>query len=309
MQQAHPACGHRAGAESADRLAPGRDTEHESRHGRTAGPRRRYVRAGCRPACARGRARAHGVPGRCADDDDLPFVCVDMPPTLADGSTSRTVHSSALSQLAAVSTLASRPPPVAVLPYRGVLCYFDRPGVTVPQAEVKKQWPDMFSSVDCAAAMSATKAVIFSGCMYQRFDIVKGRVDAGYPRVISHGWDNMPFARVDLAVNWGNGKLYFICGDLYVRFDLYLRRCDANYPRHLSAGRWLEMMRLLDPRLNALSEVDWPILWGHDAAYAFRRDGSLVRYDMSSVCQSNIRLRHWTSASTAYVGEGEAAVD
>ena len=85
------------------------------------------------------------------------------------------------------------------------------------------------------------KLYIFKDSYYWRWNIEVGRVDKGYPKLISNGWPGLP-DNIDAAVYGGysassrNNKLYFFKGAYYYRWDIEKDLLDVGYPKLIRNG-------------------------------------------------------------------------
>jgi hypothetical protein len=101
---------------------------------------------------------------------------------------------------------------------------------------------------DAAINWGNGKIYFFKSGEYLRYDIVKDKVDDGYPRPLSAAtWPHWPVAwnsGINAAVSWGNGKAYFFKGDQYLRYDISADTVDHDYPKPI-AGNWPGLMEAL----------------------------------------------------------------
>jgi hypothetical protein len=103
-------------------------------------------------------------------------------------------------------------------------------------------------------------AYFFKGSKYDRFSIVGGAVDPGYPAGISANWPGLWGSGIDAAVTWPTGKAYFFKGSQYIRVDLSTHTADAGYPRDI-ASNW--------PGLWT-SGINAALVWPNGKAYFFK---------------------------------------
>jgi len=119
------------------------------------------------------------------------------------------------------------------------------------------------------------KAYLIKGDHYVRYDTDTNRVDDGYPKTISAGWNGLAergFGSPDTALDLGTGRVYVFKGGDYARVDNTSNAVDDQRP---IAGNWPGMAEAgfgdgLDAAFN----------WG-SKAYFFK-GGWYLRYDVPS---------------------------
>jgi hypothetical protein len=115
-----------------------------------------------------------------------------------------------------------------------------------------------------------TKAFIFKGKEYTRYDVETDKADAGWPKTIKSGWPTLPFDTIDASVMWTDGKAYFFKGNQYVRYDVVADKMDAGYPKAISG--WNGM---------PFPSVDAIIMWSNGKVFFFK--GTLyARFDIAA---------------------------
>lgn len=143
---------------------------------------------------------------------------------------------------------------------------------------VAANWPgfpaDFAAGLDSGLLWTNGKAYFFRGNQYIRYDLVKDRVDAGYPRPIAGNWPGLWADGINAGAVWPNGKAYFFKGSQYVRYDIKTDRVDAGYPRPI-AGNWPGM-----PGAFAQG-IDEIVVWPTGKAYMFK-GSEYVRYDIKA---------------------------
>lgn len=133
---------------------------------------------------------------------------------------------------------------------------------------------DFAAGLDSGLLWTTGKAYYFRGSQYLRFDIVKDRVDPGYPRPIAGNWPGLWDSGINAGVVWPNGKAYFFKGAMYMRYDIATDRVDPGYPRPI-AGNWPGMPA------DFASGIDEIVMWPNGKAYLFK-GSQYVRYDVAT---------------------------
>lgn len=129
------------------------------------------------------------------------------------------------------------------------------------------------SGLDAALLFDESRAYLFRGDKYVRYNVASGSAEPNYPRLISSAWKGVPFrSGFDAAVNWGNGKAYIFKGSQYLRYDLSEGSMDAGYPRPISSA-WKGM--------SFTGGVDAVVNFGNGKAYFFKGN-KYIRYDVES---------------------------
>lgn len=127
--------------------------------------------------------------------------------------------------------------------------------------------------IDAALLFNESRAYLFRGDRYVRYNAASGCAEPGYPRLIQTAWKGVPFhSGLDAAVNWGNGKAYLFKGSQYLRYDLESGCMEAGYPRPI-ASAWNGM--------TFTSGVDAVLNFGNGKAYFFKGN-QYIRYDIKS---------------------------
>jgi matrix metalloproteinase-14 (membrane-inserted) len=85
-------------------------------------------------------------------------------------------------------------------------------------------------NIDTVVTTSKGVTYAFLGGEYWKLSDTS--VEAGYPRLISHGWPGLP-GNLDAAFTWTNGKTYFFKGSKYWRFT-DAGQMDDGYPKKVS---------------------------------------------------------------------------
>ncbi|WP_456846975.1 hemopexin repeat-containing protein [Cellulomonas sp. P5_C6] len=123
-----------------------------------------------------------------------------------------------------------------------------------------------------------TKAYVFRGSQYVRFDVDAKAADAGYPRAIGAGWSGLTDVGfdtdLDTALDLGTGRVYLFKGDGYVRVDQVSNAVDG--PVRSIGEQW---PGLADA--GFAESLDASVNWGNGKAYFFRGD-SYLRYDIAA---------------------------
>lgn len=107
------------------------------------------------------------------------------------------------------------------------------------EQHIHKAFPGIgFSSVDAALPGLGSregKIYFFSGELYTRFDIKKGKCENGYPSSIKDVW-RIPFSQIDAA--WSHpsikNKYYMSRGNGYIRLTVDKGGFDQGYPAKIS---------------------------------------------------------------------------
>lgn len=105
-------------------------------------------------------------------------------------------------------------------------------------------------SIDAALRHTNGKTYFFRGDKYWRYNDKEDRIDAGYPKEISEGWDGMP-GDIDAAFIWrkwpsDSWKTYFFKGDSYYA---YTGNHGLSEKRSISRG-WAGMSGNIGGVLN-----------------------------------------------------------
>ena len=116
---------------------------------------------------------------------------------------------------------------------------------------------------------TSTKAYIFKGTDYIRYDVQTKKVDAGYPQNIKNVW-KLPFDSVDASVMWTNGKVYFFKGSQYAQYDFLGDIADTGYPQPISD--WEGM---------PFTSIDAVVLWTSGKAFFFQGN-QYAKFDIAS---------------------------
>ena len=123
-----------------------------------------------------------------------------------------------------------------------------------------------------------SKAYILKGSSYLRYDVEADRVDDGYPKEMTAGWNGLSgtgFERdVDTVVDLGNGKAYLFKGAQYLRVDQRTNSVDA--PVRAIADGWPGLAEL-----GFADSIQAAANWGNGKLFLFRGD-AYVRYDVAA---------------------------
>ncbi|MEU1310998.1 hemopexin repeat-containing protein [Streptomyces cinnamoneus] len=83
-----------------------------------------------------------------------------------------------------------------------------------------------------------TRAYLFKGPAYARYDLTADKVDDGYPKQTADYWPGMQEAGfadgLDAAVRYDNDTVYFFKGPDYVRYNITNNSVDPGYPRKIT---------------------------------------------------------------------------
>lgn len=127
------------------------------------------------------------------------------------------------------------------------------------------------------------KAYFFRGDLYIRYDMMRDKMDPGYPRKTKQsftGWPSRFLETVDAAlVGEGQykGKIYFFSADEYIRYDIAQKRVANGFPKRIS-GNWGGMPYDFAQGIDAAVSGQGPL---KGKAFFFKGD-RYIRYDWAT---------------------------
>ncbi|WP_211828910.1 hemopexin repeat-containing protein [Kistimonas asteriae] len=113
--------------------------------------------------------------------------------------------------------------------------------------KIAEQWPELAKfqggarDIDAAINWSNGNAYFFKGAEYIRYNLSSGKVDVGYPMLISDTtWPGLQVwpSHIDAAFRKDLFKSYLFKEGEYVRFDHALNKADAGYPKRINSSSW-----------------------------------------------------------------------
>ncbi|KAG6453669.1 hypothetical protein O3G_MSEX008266 [Manduca sexta] len=104
---------------------------------------------------------------------------------------------------------------------------------------------------------------VFKGEHYWR--LTEDGVAAGYPRLISRAWPNLP-GNIDAAFTYKNGKTYFFKGSKYWRYNG--QKMDGDYPKEISEGF-----------TGIPDNIDAALVWSGNGKIYFYKGSKFWRFD------------------------------
>jgi hypothetical protein len=149
---------------------------------------------------------------------------------------------------------------------------------------VAEHWPDLgtyrYDSVNAVLRGDfiksksgdnlSNKLYLFKAAWCIRMDLETGKVDDGYPKLISEEWPGVQLSRIDAAFNPDPEHVYFFSGDRYIRFNIANHQADPEYPQRI-VDRWLGV---------TIERID-AVLYLGNGKVLFFRDDQYLRYDMT----------------------------
>jgi hypothetical protein len=158
----------------------------------------------------------------------------------------------------------------------------DRADPDYPKPVNDDNWPGLgaYGRAIIAAvnALDPNKVYFFlADGTYIRYDIMKDRVDNGYPKPVNNQtWPGLAnyATRLYGALNWENDRIQFFLNDgSYIRYDLRADRVDDGYPRPITHATWPGLAPYAAHLAGAIN-------WNNGKAYIFLDDGRYLRYDI-----------------------------
>lgn len=136
-------------------------------------------------------------------------------------------------------------------------------------------WEDGADAVIARPGNKAHQVYFFKGKEYMRYDMNRGKVDSGYPRLIKDNWKGLWDRDIDCAVSHPSKpyKIYFFKGNEYIRYDFSNNKADSGYPKSVS-GNW-------DGVWNDGIDAAVPGTGKRDNKIYFFKGNEYKRYDMN----------------------------
>lgn len=142
----------------------------------------------------------------------------------------------------------------------------------------------------------ATKAYLFRGGEYMRYDILEDRADRG-PMPIKGNWRKMPAAfqqSIDAALRWDDHFVYFFKGPDYVRWNIWEDEVDTG-PKPIK-GNWRGVPD------HFASGIDSAVEWG-DGNYYMTKGSEYIRFNkaLDKVDRGPVPIKgNWVGIPTAF---------
>lgn len=93
-------------------------------------------------------------------------------------------------------------------------------------------------NIDAAVPLSRSKAVLWNGAEYIKFDITFQEAASGYPKITKTILDNFPFESIDAVAELTPGKACFFNGDEFFNYDLSLNKPIHKTPYKIDEETW-----------------------------------------------------------------------